>query len=342
MTTESEAGDIGHRLSIICSPRERWSLAEHSLDALLREMPQGAELVYVDGGSPDATSSRLRTRVEAVGGMFLRHECILTGNEARNLALPHCTREYVLFIDNDVEPLEGFAERLVACADETGAAIVGPVILHGRDAHAGEIHVAGGDLRINNGRMDRNSRHFEYQALDDVEPLLKRQRSQQLEFHCLMMRRSFIDELGPLDEELRTLGDHEDVLLYAHRHGHEAWVEPSSRVVYLKFPLVTDDEIGYWQLRWCEEWNKHSLDHLMAKWGIETHKGWPIQARRWAATQRTRWYHGRGPAMELAGKAVRFGTRYPVIDPVVRFGEQHLMNRRAVDERARRRTAGRP
>ena len=93
--------------------------------------------------------------------------------------------------------------------------------------------------------------------------------------------------------------------------------------------------------RWSEDWNSRSLERFAEKWGVDPDRGWPLRARRWAAGQRTRWYHGRGPVREIAGKAVRFSTRYPGIDPIARFGENKLMNRPAATERERRVAAGR-
>ena len=52
--------------------------------------------------------------------------------------------EYVVFVDNDVLYTEGWLDRLVACADETGAEVVAPLTCQGLPAHT-EIHHAGGD-----------------------------------------------------------------------------------------------------------------------------------------------------------------------------------------------------
>jgi len=331
---------VGDRVSIVVSPRQRWSLAVRSLRAVVERMPAGAQLIYVDGGAPAEISAELYGVVAEYDGRWIRRECVLAGNEARNLAMPFVEREFIVFVDNDVLPEPDWVERLVECADDTGAAVVGPVILHGRDDQTKQIHIAGGRVSIVDGVMVENNHFHAYKDIDEIGPQLERGPSNQLEFHSILLRTSFARDIAPFDEGLLTLGDHEDVTLAAEARGLGAWLEPASRVTYLTMIKLEDYEVGYWQLRWSEDWNRRSLERCAEKWGITIGEGWPVDARMWATRERIRWYHGRGKLLSNAGKAVRAANKFVPTAWLTRGVEERVMSRRKDEEIARRVSAG--
>jgi GT2 family glycosyltransferase len=333
------AGTYGKRVSVVIVPRQRWSLAERSLAAVLATVPQGAQVIYVDGGSPSHISANLERMVRAADGVWVRKDCVLMGNEARNLAIPHVDRELVLFVDNDVHPAPRWIEPLVDCADVTGAAAVGPLILHGSNESSDVVHLAGGQLLVEDGVLTRNTRDRALERLGTIRDSLMARPSTQLEFHALLLRRSFLDRIGLLDEELRSMGDHEDVMLAAARLGLETWFEPSSVVTYLTMIPLADDEIGYWRLRWSDRYTDGSLDQFSRTWEVDPARGWPAHARQWAAAERTRWMHGRGRLHSSAGRALRKLMWTPVVARPVRRLEDRLIGRRRVTHELLRRRA---
>ncbi|MEM8745928.1 MAG: glycosyltransferase [Actinomycetota bacterium] len=333
---------VGERTSVIVVPRQRWSLAVRSLEAVLAELPEGAQLVYVDGGSPDEIRRQLQTMVEAAGGVWIHRDCILTGNEGRNMAMEFVDREFVVSVDNDVIPHPGWIDRMVECADETGAGVVGPLIFHGPKPESANIHIAGGAIEIHDGVMTTNDRHHSYLNVDQVEDQLERRETTQLEFHTIMIRADLIREIGGFDENLITFGDHEDLTLAAIERGVGVWFEPAARITYLTMIALDENEIGYWQLRWCEEWNRTSLEHFGRKWKIETSSGWPVTARLWGTRERTRWYHGRNKLYKYGGLMVRGLNKKPATAKMSRHLEERLMSRRTDAEVQRRVDEGLP
>lgn len=333
---------VGDRTAVIVVPRQRWSLAVRSLEAVLAELPDGAQLVYVDGGSPGRVRRELEAMVASVGGVWIRRNCVLTGNEGRNLAMEHVDREFVVSVDNDVIPHPGWIDRMIECADETGAGVVGPLIFHGPKPESANIHIAGGEIGIDGRVMTVNDRHHSYCDIDDVESQLERTRSTQLEFHTIMIRADFIREIGGFDEKLITFGDHEDLTLAAIEHGVDVWFEPAARVTYLTMIPLSEDEIGYWQLRWCEDWNRSSLVHFSDKWNIVPSAGWPVEARLWGTRERTRWYHGRNKLYKYGGLMVRGLNKNTATAKLTRRFEERLMARQSWHEVVRRQREGLP
>ena len=133
-------------VTIIVTQRERMSLTERSLESVLADRSQPFRLIYVDGGAPDQTRIYLERRGAEAGFKLIRRPDFLWPNAARNLALPFVDTRYVVFIDNDVVVEPGWLKKLVACAQETGAALVGPLYLWSDGVGNACIHMAGGTL----------------------------------------------------------------------------------------------------------------------------------------------------------------------------------------------------
>src|SRR5258705_13531358 len=134
-------------VTIVIVPRERFSFALTSLDAVYERTSFPFRLVYVDAGSPRAVRRALQRRAADRGFELLRVDRYLTPNAARNLGLHRVHTRYVVFLDNDGLVMPGWLTALVGCAEETGAAVCGPLQLIGDPARE-LIHIAGGTAGI--------------------------------------------------------------------------------------------------------------------------------------------------------------------------------------------------
>ncbi|MEL6984545.1 MAG: glycosyltransferase [Actinomycetota bacterium] len=318
-------------------PRERWSLAVRSLDATLAVLPSGTQLVYVDGGSPADIRDQLKDRVTGYGGLFVHRQCVLAPNEARNLGLAECDRDYVIVHDNDIFPRPGWAEALVQCADETNAGMVGPLVFHGFSPDVNEIHIAGGEIAVDDaGVMIRNDRFHSHQQLSDLPTPLERAPTSQIEYHSCLFRREAIQPLLPLDEEIRSMADHEDVTMAIADLGYPLMFEPTSEVAYLLMQRIDPIDRGFWQLRWSNDWNRRSLDRFCSKWELARDRGWPELAERWAAGHRSWWMHGNNRFSTMAGRALRRAARNPWTSRPARIFDEMVLSRDGRRERQRR------
>jgi GT2 family glycosyltransferase len=121
-------------VTIVVVPRERFSLAERSLESLYEHTAHPFSLVYVDGRSPRHIKRYLETQAREKGFELIRAERYLSQNQARNLGLRRVNSPYVVFTDNDVLFSPGWLDALVRCAEETGAWVVGPMYCIGEPA----------------------------------------------------------------------------------------------------------------------------------------------------------------------------------------------------------------
>ncbi|HEY6050031.1 MAG TPA: glycosyltransferase family A protein, partial [Thermoanaerobaculia bacterium] len=119
------------RVTVVVVPRERYSQSERSLEGLYEHTTMPFDLVYVDAGGPPPVRRYLEEAARRRGFRLIRVDRYLGQNAARNLTRGLVKTEYVVFLDNDVLVTPGWLEKIVECADETGAWIVGPLYLEG-------------------------------------------------------------------------------------------------------------------------------------------------------------------------------------------------------------------
>jgi GT2 family glycosyltransferase len=316
------------KVTIIVVPRERFSWTEPSLEGLIAHTDPGVPLVYVDGGSPARVRRYLARRAAERGFRLVRVDRYLSPNEARNLGLAEVRTPYVCFVDNDTIVTPGWLDRLVACAEETGACVVGPLYLEG-PLEQRRIHMTGGDIRFEQDGADRliyaTLRDFG-RRLDDVSPLA-RGPVDYVEFHCLLARASLFERLGPLDEGLRCTREHIDLCMSARAAGGRVWLEPSAVVTYMAPPPFAPSDLPYFMLRWSEAWIEGSVRHFESKWRVRLgpRQTAIIRSHRYAA------FHGlRGAARRaLGGRAADWA------ESRLWFPVERRLNRWLVRDRAR-------
>ena len=272
-----------NRATVIVTQRERFGMTEESLDSLYAHTPD-ADVICVDGNSPRRIRDYLERESKARGFTLIRRDRFLTPNEARNLGVAAAETEYVAFVDNDVLYTDGWLDRLVACADETGAEVVAPLTCQGLPAHT-QIHHAGGDYAPGGdmagffeqdpeaGRAFDEVMHGHAEPVTDWEGKLQRQETGMCEFHCVLARRDVFDRLGPLDEKMLSTKEHIDFSMSVKAAGGRVMFEPSSVVTYVfpcrARPLNTEDW-PFFALRWSDAYGQRSLEHFIAKWGLRT------------------------------------------------------------------------
>ena len=285
----TETGVTGEPLvTIIVVPRERFGTARRSLDTLYRETETPFRLIYVDAGSPRGLSTHLAAEARRLGFDLIRSERYLSPNQARNLGLSRAVGRYVVFVDNDLLVTRGWLSALVSCAEETGADLVGPLYGIG-EPEKGRIHMAGGTARIegaDGSRTLREEHRFAGRLLREVEPELRRERTELVEFHCLLARLEMLRSLGPLDEELLSTTEHLDLCLAVREREGAVWLEPAARVSYVPPPPLLRGDRTYFRLRWSERWTRRSFERFRTKWRLAPDDPYFPEHLRWLRSHR--------------------------------------------------------
>lgn len=258
-------------VTVVVVPRERFSVARRALDALFASTPEPFRLVYIAAGAPPALARCLAAQARERGFQLVEDRRVLAPNQARNLALPYVGTRYVAFIDNDVLPEPGWLGALLRCAEETAASIVGPLYYIG-DRDERVVHMAGGEAHFEMGAGRRRfvERHrLSQQRVEQVRDRIHRERCEQMEFHCMLIRRDVFDRLGPLDEDLRSMAEHTDLCLQVQRAGGTIYFEPAAEVTYVTSGRLRAGELAYFARRWSEGWTEATIDRFCEKWDLD-------------------------------------------------------------------------
>jgi GT2 family glycosyltransferase len=273
-------------VTIVMVPRERFGLTRESIESLYANTTAPFELVVVDGGAPAELKTQLEAEAARRGFRLVRSDYYLAPNEARNLALQQVSTPYVVFVDNDLFVAPGWLERLLECADETGAWVVGPVYCIGEPAHQ-VVHMAGGRAGITerNGRRELYEQH-RHAGLRLGDLRLKREPCELVEFHCMLVRSEVFEKLGPLDEALLSTPEHLDLCLAVREAGGAIFLEPAAVVTYVPPPPLAWNDLPFFVLRWSESWTRASLDHFRRKWRLPADDQCLIAHHAWLGSHR--------------------------------------------------------
>lgn len=263
-------------VTIVVSPRERFSFTQQNLESLYEHTSVPFSLIYVDGGSPAKVQDYLESEAQSKGFKLIRTEQYLAPNQARNLAIPHVTTEYLLFIDNDVVVSPGWLESLLNCAAETRATIVCPLTCIGKNLHQ-TIHLAGGEARILEEatakgikRKVHEKHYFVNRPVADVRDQLQRQQCEFAEFHCMLACTAIFDQVGLLDEGLLSTREHIDFCMTVTNAGGTVFCEPASVVTYVPELPFNLPDVAFFLLRWSDAWEVSSLEYFAQKWQLPT------------------------------------------------------------------------
>ncbi|MEL6490817.1 MAG: glycosyltransferase [Cyanobacteria bacterium J06621_3] len=258
-------------VTLVVVPRERFSHTRQSLESIYQQTQIPFDLVYVDGNSPAPIQTYLAEQAKAKNFTLLRTEHYLSPNQARNLGLEQVNTKYLVFMDNDVILSPGWLEKLMQCAEDTDAAVVGPLMCEDEPVHQ-MVHFAGGESHVwidkKGQRRLREKMYLQGKRVDEVEDRLKRQPTELAEFHCVLVRRSIFDQLGALDEKMMNTKEHLDFCMAVRDMGEQVYFEPSSVVTYVPGPPLKLTDVHFYMLRWSNDWTLSSLNRIREKWTL--------------------------------------------------------------------------
>ena len=264
------------QVTIVVSPRERFSYTRQSLESIYEHTHIPFKLIYVDGNSPSSTKRYLAQQAKEKHFRLIRTDYYLSPNHARNIGLNCVDTKYVVFADNDIVVSDGWLSHLVKCAEETEAAVVGPLMCQKmtQDEPLHEIiHFAGGESHVfydvKGRRRLREKMYLQGKRIPDVSDRLKREPTELAEFHCVLVRTAIFEQIGgKLDEEILNTKEHLDFCMQVAQLGGTVYFEPKCVVTYVPGPPLELADVPYYMLRWSDAWVVRSLNRLQEKWDL--------------------------------------------------------------------------
>lgn len=275
-------------VTVVVVPRERFSRTAVSLECLYGNTAQPFELIYLDGHSPPRIRDYLKRQAREKSFRLIRLPHFLPDPQLRNIGLREVNTRYVVFIENDVLVRPGWLEALLRCAEETGAPVVGP--LHLEQLAEGEIvHSAGGLAHVEeaNGIRRCIERHFfSGRRMSDVADGLRREPTELIEFHCVLVRTDMLRELGGFDEGVKNTAEHVEFCLTLGKVGREIYFEPASVVVLVQPPPFAWYDLPFYCTRWNDAWSRQTVAYFGSKWRLDPADPFLRDKYQWTTVRR--------------------------------------------------------
>lgn len=249
--------------------RERFRLTLVAIESLLSSTAVEFRFIFAHGSLPGWLDEAIE-RLSAAGRLERRRfETEFWPQEMRKALVGEIDTDYVVFVDNDLLFSRGWLERLVECADATGAGCVGPLYLLGDGVNPARVHMAGGELRTRKEEdgtvFEERHRHMDAEV-GQVRDRLVRGPCDYLEFHCMLVRTALARQPGVLDETITCANEHIDVALELRARGAAAWFEPAAQVTYLGLVPHVLEDLPIMRRRWDLGALEASIAAFAGKW----------------------------------------------------------------------------
>jgi hypothetical protein len=261
------------RVTLVMTVRERYRLTLRSIEDILARTPIAHRFIFAHGELPAWLDEAL-AGLEKAGRLERRYFPDLQWPQhLRRAVIDEIDTEFVAFIDNDILVSEGWLERLLQCADETGAGVVGPVYLWGDGDKPPKVHMAGGMLHetLIEGRP-RLLKEVHGNIDGDpatVLPAMKRGPCDFVEFHCMLVRTELARAPGVLDAEIVAVHEHINTSLAIKALGRHTVLEPSVQVTYLAHAEQILEDLALMRSRWDDTATEASIQAFCRKWNVD-------------------------------------------------------------------------
>jgi GT2 family glycosyltransferase len=210
-------------VDVVIPVHGQWELTERCLTTLAARDACIRRVIVVDDKSPDDSAARLRARTDIV-------PLILEQNvgfaRACNAGARAGDADAIFFLNNDTLVPPGTIDRLAATLEESGAAAIGPKLLHGD----GTLQVAGLAMLANQTHFERLYVYLDAdlpQAQIAYEPIA-------LSGAAVLVRRAAFDAVGRFEEAFLNGSEDVDLCLKLWAAGYRCRYEPHATIVHLE------------------------------------------------------------------------------------------------------------
>ncbi len=269
MTTKN-AGSVSplkdERVSVIVVTRDRYSVTDGCLETLFKHT-SGHDVIVVIGGAPDRVRRRLEEKFGQKAKLIFESR-FLNPAEGRNVGMSACKTRLAVLMDNDIYVKSGWLEPLVRCQQETGAAMVVPLILE----YEREIHTAGNHFYIthDNGYAYAHKELRFHGMVYSGSSNLQRIAIEYGELHCQLVEVATAVRLNAYDENIREVGECDSGLTWG-KNKCPMFFEPASVVNYNP-PVpetIAAEDIRFFAWRWDMRGILEGYRYFQHKWKID-------------------------------------------------------------------------
>jgi GT2 family glycosyltransferase len=210
-------------VDVVIPVHGQWELTERCLATLATRDACVRSVIVVDDKSPDESAARLRERSDILPLILAQNVGFA---RACNAGARAGDADAIFFLNNDTLVPPGTIDRLAATLEESGAAAVGPKLLHGD----GTLQVAGLAMLANQTHFERLYVYLDAdlpQAQIPYEPIA-------LSGAAVLVRRAAFYAVGAFEEAFLNGSEDVDLCLKLWAAGLRCRYEPRATIVHLE------------------------------------------------------------------------------------------------------------
>jgi len=256
-------------LGVVVNQRDSYAWPEPLIEALLRAVPEGTPVLFIDGGSPPPVREALGRSAQRWGFQLERHEGFVSANQARQLALERLNVSHLLCVENDVRLEPRCGQLLLATAERHQADVVVPLVLEENEAGRQRIHLAGGSCRLHRGwgGIRLKVRHHQWHRALEEQPAMATA-TELVEYHALLLRTAFARAHTLHDPAIASVPEILDFSLAVQRQRGRCWLEPAAVAVFCTPSGVEEVDRPLFLQRWSDQLQRRGIAHFRRKWGV--------------------------------------------------------------------------
>lgn len=215
-------------ITVLISPRDRYSGLDECIQTLFRHTPQPFELWILDLGYPRDIIEPVRQRLAGQAGVRFFELGLGAPMDAMRAVRDQLQTRAVVLLDNDSRVTEGWLPPLLAALDD-GHAVVSPLILEREGVDKGaplRNHLYTGELRV--VEVEGTDYLIEHKSLRRTEvPEIPKQRAPTgtFELHCVLFDTA---TFKAIELPSMVIREHLDIALQIAARGQTMVVEPAS------------------------------------------------------------------------------------------------------------------
>lgn len=257
------------KITVVITPRDRYSGVIECIENLYKVTTQSFYLKVLDLAYPATIKKQLIKLIASKDNAELIELGLITPMEAVLKIRDKITTPYTMFLDNDSNVTEGWAEPLLDVAEKEQAAIVNPLTLEKEGVDKGaelRNHLYTNEIRVvdvNGTDYLIEDKHYRRALPEDIPQEVRS--SEMFELHGVLFETQFLQEIEIPQMVIR---EHIDIGMQAKKMGRKILTQPKSVVIFDNLGTRMElDDMKFFFYRWGRNLTWQSSRLFEKRWG---------------------------------------------------------------------------
>jgi GT2 family glycosyltransferase len=217
------------RVSLITVNYNQTKVTCDLLDSIRRQDYKNIEVIVVDNASKENPASLIENQYPEV--IFIRSETNLGFAAGNNLALPVATGDFLFFINNDTELIDGCIDTLIQFFNkDKKIAVVSPLICYYPEKNQEHDLIQYVGMTRLNPITARNTTYGYLES--DKGQYTKPQPTAYAHGAAMMVKKEIVEKVGVMERNFFLYYEEMDWCERIIKAGYSVWVEPNAKIYH--------------------------------------------------------------------------------------------------------------